>query len=111
MYGPQETCPIEEQTAFFEELSIEINNADMLNDNPIVVGDLNAKVEYRSNNISPLSSNGKLLKEVAEENNLNVLNFHPKCMGKVDKIYREERSSRGKRAGLRFSERQHTCVG
>ena len=81
-YGPQETCSIDERTEFFEDVSIEVDNAFLLNDNPIVIGDLNAKIEYKTDVIVPTSSNGKLLAEVLEENALNVINFHPKCQGK-----------------------------
>ena len=49
----------------------------------MVVGDLNAKIkENEEGNVEALSPNGILLKEIIDENILEVVNFSSKCMGK-----------------------------
>ena len=81
-YGLQETRSSEDRTEFFDELSIEIENSILHEDNPIIIGDLNAKLTHNNNSIDHLSPNGRLLAEIINEHSLNVLNFHPKCQGK-----------------------------
>ena len=44
-YGLQESCPMEERCNFFDEVSIELENCVLHRDNPIIIGDLNAKIE------------------------------------------------------------------
>ena len=81
-YGLQESRSSEERAEFFDELSIEVENSILHNDNPIIVGDLNAKITTNYNDlIEHISPNGKLLSDVVNEHSLNVLNFHPKCQG------------------------------
>ena len=50
-----------------------------------VLGDLNARIEKRDG-IEPMLSNGKLLKEVIDEYNLQVTNFHEKTQGQWTRI-------------------------
>ena len=89
-YAPQETDNRENREAFFTELGIEITNCLAENDLPIVIGDLNAKISQRPNDnvLEGVTSNGRLLIEVIENHELDVLNFHPKCTGKWTHVTR-----------------------
>ena len=82
VYGPQESCPINIRTDFYEELSAEIESCLLHNDSPIVIGDINAKIECINGKIKYITSNGKMLNDIIENHSLNVLNFHPICTGK-----------------------------
>ena len=46
-YGLQETCPADERTHFFDELSVELEGAMLYPENLLVVGDLNSKTSKR----------------------------------------------------------------
>ena len=81
-YSPQESESSEERETFYTEISIEINRCIEANDCPLVLGDWNARIENDEGIIEAKSSNGKLLKEVIEEYDLNVLNFSSLCKGK-----------------------------
>ena len=100
-YGLQETRSPDDREEFFDHLCAEIENCELHNDNPIIVGDLNAKINLVKvvpppdpnghvpmpvTEIQPLSSNGKLLHEVIEKYSLQVLNFHPECTGKWTRV-------------------------
>ena len=87
-YGPQETEPVEVREKFFTELEIEITKCNFENDIPLVIGDLNAKIDVESEKIISLSPNGKLLSDLIENNELEVLNFNPLCNGKWTHVIR-----------------------
>ena len=86
IYGLQETCPAPERESLFDELSVEIENCLMHNDNPIITGDYNAKLEETGDEIKAISPNGQLLLEVVEKYSLKVLNFNLLCEGKWTRI-------------------------
>ena len=81
-YGPQESEAVVIRQEFMTELSIELQNSLDNGDVPIILGDLNAKIENNNSTIVGLSSNGKLLVKLLNEFDLNVLNFSDKCEGK-----------------------------
>ena len=95
-YGPQEKSPVDQRTDFYDELSAEIESCDLHNDSPIIIGDINAKIECNNGIIGSLSSNGELLLSVIQKYSLSVLNFHPLCTGKwtcvIEKNNRLEQS-------------------
>ena len=84
-YGLQETDGIEERNEFFNELSVEIEACV----NPVVIGDLNAKVEKLEGQITGTSSNGKLLNETLVKYQLYPVNFHPNCEGKWTRVQKK----------------------
>ena len=87
-YAPQETDDPETRENFFTELEIELADCKVNGDIPILVGDLNAKIEFIDNKIIPTSSNGKFLAGIIENQQLNVLNFDQKCSGKWTHVIR-----------------------
>ena len=92
-YGPQENVAKEDRKEFFNELSTEIQKAKNAGNSPIIIGDLNSKIESIGGGISALSSNGELLAEVVNNHELEVMNFNPKCTGywtRVQTVNNEE---------------------
>ena len=60
-YAPQENDEREEREEFFTEMSIEIEKCVSAAEYPLIIGDLNAKLEKQSETITPMTPNGKLL--------------------------------------------------
>ena len=88
-YGPQESESADERQDFMTELSIELQNCIDNGDVPILLGDLNAKIDVNEEgDIIALSGNGKLLNKVIKEYNLSVVNFSEKCEGKWTHVIR-----------------------
>ena len=87
-YAPQETDPVDIREDFFTELEIEISKCKMAEEIPIVMGDMNAKIQVEENIIKALTSNGKHLLEVINNQDLDVMNFHEKCIGKWTHVVR-----------------------
>ena len=87
-HAPQETAPLEERQEFFEELSVQIERCLTSNDELIVMGDLNARIEESEGGVFPVneSPNGKLLSELIQNHSLKVANFHQTCTGKWTRI-------------------------
>ena len=92
-YAPQETENAEIREEFFTELEIEIAKCKMVDETPIVVGDMNAKISWNNNNIHAKSGNGKHLAELVGSQELDVLNFHNKCEGKWTHVIRTTNSA------------------
>ena len=82
VYGPQENESAEIKQEFFRDVEIEIECCKVNGDHLIVVGDLNAKIEYLQGKIMATSNSGKYLEEIIKNRNLEVLNFSDKCKGK-----------------------------
>ena len=76
------------------ELEIELQRCADLGEWPIVIGDMNAKLQMSNGELEHLSPNGKLLKEVVKKYKLSVVNFSEKCSGKWTHVIRttEEKS-------------------
>ena len=87
-YAPQENEPVEVREEFFTDLEIEIAKSKMADEVPILVGDLNAKIEKRDKELQATTSNGKHLVEMVKNQELEVLNFHEKCCGKWTHVIR-----------------------
>ena len=91
-YAPQETEGIETRDEFFTELEIEVTKCKMVDELPIVVGDLNAKIHLQEGVIESTTANGKLLLNVVNNQELDVLNYHNKCEGKWTHVVRTTNS-------------------
>ena len=84
-HAPQETAKYEERADFFNELAVQVERCTTSGDTMILVGDMNARIE-RVSELEATSSNGKLLKEVIDDYELEVANFHEKTIGKWTRI-------------------------
>ena len=82
-YGPQESQNIEERIKFYARLEQEIVNAKMFNNLICIEMDANAKLgkEVIKSDPNPRSSNGDLLFELCERNNLIICNATDLCQG------------------------------
>ena len=92
-HGPQEGEDLGAKNEFYESLMVEIERGKASDENVIVVGDLNAKIQTNQTDtpiIEDISANGKLLKDVIEKYQLEVLNFHPITTGKWTRIQRKK---------------------
>ena len=87
-YAPQETEVAEERELFYNELEVEITKCKMADEIPFAIGDMNAKISNGNDQITHDSPNGKLLLEVVDAQQLDVLNFHQKCKGKWTHVIR-----------------------
>ena len=92
-YAPQETDLVEVREQFFTELEIEIAKCKLVDELPIVVGDLNAKIYLNNGEVEATSPNGRLLLEIINNQELDVLNFHEKCEGKWTHVVRTSGSA------------------
>ena len=81
-HDPQESELIENRQSFYRELNIEVKTATMQGDTPIIMGDLNAKIENEEDEITAMSPNGELLSDLMKENDLVAINHLPSCIGK-----------------------------
>ncbi len=87
-YGPQENQSVEDREAFITELTIEVQKSINSGDCPMVIGDLNAKIDKEGEEVVAESPNGKLLKEVVDQYGLSVMNFDKRCKGKWTHVIR-----------------------
>lgn len=82
IYGLQESDPAADRTSFFEELEVEIEHCILNGENPIIAGDINAKIVANQDQINSITPNGSLLLGIINKFSLKVLNFEPCCTGK-----------------------------
>ena len=88
-YAPQEKDAQDIREEFFEDVAIEINKSRMAEEEFIVLGDLNAKIETDQNGcLYDETSNGMLLLNIVNENGLDIVNFSSKCSGKWTHVVR-----------------------
>ena len=88
-YGPQESEKAEIREDFFNELDVEVTKCKIAADLPIVIGDMNAKLNTGENKTQHHESpNGKLLMDLTTNQELKILNFHDKCQGKWTHVIR-----------------------
>ena len=82
-YGPQENTSKDEKDKFYDDLNIEVERGKLCEEQTLIVGDLNAKLEHPiiKNDVYDISTNGQLLKEVMDEHGLCVANSLNKCTG------------------------------
>ena len=84
-HAPQETATYDERSDFYNELAEQVERCTLNDEQLIVMGDMNARIE-NNNGLEAVSSNGKMLKEVIDEYNLKVTNFHEKTEGQWTRI-------------------------
>ena len=102
VYGPQENENEDVRSAFYEEISIEITSSINRGDeNFVVVGDFNAKIESENSAISAISPNGTLLHELIKDFSLDVLNFDSKCTGKWTRV--QEKNGKTERSVIDYA--------
>ena len=65
-YAPQENDDAEVRENFYNELELEITNCKLAEELPIVVGDLNAKIEEKLGKLEALTSNGNHLLQIID---------------------------------------------
>ena len=88
-YAPQETDLKEVREEFFEDLSIEVNKSRLSDEEFVILGDLNSKLEVNEDNtIFNVSPNGKLLLEFVQGHDLEILNFTDLCCGDQTHVIR-----------------------
>ena len=92
-YAPQENESVEVREHFFTELEIEITECKIAGDMPVLIGDMNSKVENVNEKILPRSSNGKLLIELVENQEMEILNFDNRCQGKWTHVVRTTKAA------------------
>ena len=93
-HGPQESEEADKKNEFYESLMIEIERGKASDDNMIILGDMNARIQ--NNEVDPdvtegVSANGKRLKEVIEKYQLEILNFHPNTTGKWTRVQKNKK--------------------
>ena len=77
MYGQQENTPINQITTQFQELTTNTNR-NQVNNEVIIMGDLNAKINIQTNkHTQETSRNGKLLEEFLKQTNTTATNTLP----------------------------------
>ena len=82
-YAPQEEDLKDIREEFFEDLSVEITKSKLSDDEFIIMGDMNAKIGVDSSGLVIAETpNGKLLQNMTDEQDLQVMNFSSKCSGK-----------------------------
>ena len=87
-YGPQENEPAEDRAAFITELSVEVQRCIDHGDSPILIGDLNGKLDVAEGEILPKSPNGRLIHDFVSNYGLSIINFTEKCTGKWTRVTR-----------------------
>jgi hypothetical protein len=92
-YAPQETEVGEQREHFFNELEVEITKCRMDGELPIIIGDLNSKIESRNGQVAAKSANGTLLCNILNNYNLDVLNYNVNCEGKWTHVIRTSGAS------------------
>ena len=90
-YAPQETDEEELSEELYTDLAIEVQRGVANGEYPILVGDMNAKLDVvkRSGLLNPMSRNGSILMDTLITTcNLEVVNFTEKCTGKWTHVIR-----------------------
>ena len=86
VHSPQETDPTETRSSFYEEVKVQVERCDMAGDKLVLLGDFNARLMKADNKVVAMSENGKLLCEVVNDNDLQVVNFEPVAQGEWTRI-------------------------
>ena len=77
---------VDERRKFFDDLDVEITRCITTNENFILIGDLNAKLDSADNFGEQWFSNGSLLSEVMKRRGLMALDFTNKCSSKWTRV-------------------------
>ena len=91
VYMPQESRTKKELKHLYTEIGKQIENATMNNAHVILMGDFNAKLADEGEEIKT-SKAGKMMEELANEQDMYFANNDDKCEGKWTRIMGEERS-------------------
>ena len=88
-YGSQENEVDDVKDIFYQNLSLQIENALISSSNVILPGDINAKLGFKVIALDQcdMSGNGKLLFEVYTKYNVIPLNTLDICSGVFTKVY------------------------
>ena len=88
-YSPQENDPEINRNLFYQNLSIQIEQAFLSGDSVIMVGDFYAKLgkDVIGGDVHPMSPNGKLLFPLCNKYNLFILNSSNLCKGVYTRIH------------------------
>ena len=89
VYGSQENDPEINRNLFYQNLSIQIEQAFLSGDSVIMVIDFNAKLgkDVIGGDVHPMSPNGKLLFSLCNKYNLLILNSSNLCKGVFTRIH------------------------
>ena len=93
LHAPQETDKVEERSEFFEEVTEQIERCHTSEEVPIVLGDFNARTEYKEGKVAADSSNGKMLLEMVENFRMKIANYHPLTSGQWTRIQKRKDGS------------------
>ena len=82
-YGPQENDSVNKITDVYDNISVQLERANLAGDSVFLVGDFNAKLgtEIIRGEIHQMSNNGVCLNDIMEKYNLTVLNAPEICSG------------------------------
>ena len=86
-YAPQENDSVEAREHFFTELEVEVSEAKLADEMTLLIGDMNAKIEQQDQ-LTASSQNGKLLMELVNSQELDIVNFDSRCTGKWTHVVR-----------------------
>ena len=89
VHGPQEKATDEEKEEFYVDLQAEVQRGLESKCKIVLVGDFNARLTHEDGELKESQGNGKRLKEMVDEFELDVLNIHPSTEGKWTRIQRK----------------------
>ena len=82
IYGPQESEKKEDIESTYDRMQEQINAAKINNENIVIVGDFNAKINIKTNEHEQKESKaGKILEQFVKRNNLLIVNRSKKSKG------------------------------
>ena len=88
-YAPQETDDGDQCEEFYTDLAMEVQNGVTNGEYPVLLGDMNAKIESNKGTIEPKSRNGRIMMDTLVTTcSLDVVNFSEKCSGKWTHVIR-----------------------
>ena len=90
VYGPQETSEKEVKEDFYNDLNIEIECGKYQDEEILIIGDLNGKLDLKGGIIKSTSDNGEQIMKTVEKHNLKVINFCDVTNGKWTRISKDE---------------------
>ena len=89
-HGPQEDDETEIRQSFFENVAVEVERGRASDEIPVILGDMNAKISMKDNELSADSFNGKMLLNMVVHSELNIANFKEGAIGKWTRIQKSK---------------------
>ena len=89
VHGPKEDSSCDEKDDFYIDLKAEIQRSLDSQCRTVIVGDFNGKLEHNDSKIIDSKGNGKRIKEIVENYELNVLNIQPGTEGRWTRIQKK----------------------